>query len=875
MTIKKLKSKLAISTSIGILLFSAFAPPALAFSNANTAYSEDNISVDIKQIKEIAETTLIDVNSLILPSQSLAETAALMVELDNIETEGVFYTGTDVLKYLYPKDTAEQLKTESVTAEQVVQWLASIGYTATVINRSLTTDEIKKNLDNSQPMLTVLEGQNDEDWLNKTSAGMLYAHDDVETGTETGNLHESFIKTYNYGEATIQDGAEAEPFQFSATSENPDEIQRTNSFKWVKTITDLKKDPSWENREQIREDRKSGIFNTTLIKEGSNIVEADFIDQDVMHLWGADTSDSSDVSTTKLDAVALINLYFDSEHQKTVADLNNFANLSEDEDISSKQIEDWYSSLGFVFDTIDGKLTKSFTKTLGSEGKLYLTVLDAVKADNPRKNEAVIGVGFADNTIAYTVDWVNVKGEQINPQYIVDYSLSTAITTQNEKMRNFDYDVVRRDGFEGSTYYSWDYNTETTIYNIRQKDSPTPTETPFTNSEPTNSNSTNSVSLPVATYYTAPDFGVRETQGQEPWCSEYVAAAAINTIGKAKELGKPITTAKEIMRAYKPGVPDDELTTMTGGDIGESLKHLQETYQVTADVENHSLSFEEVKKEIDSDKIIQLDGYDINETAERGTMENPGHSLAIVGYVLPADGNTAVHTPYYEIWNPWWEKTFYISTNFDTMLMGGVEYEWTRTWHNWRKTDAGATVNVSSDVEHQKVGSNVNPAAIPTYSSPTIFNPLGKKINNQVVSQMGSETTGQAYFVGSKYGYAISGDNQKMRVRKNKNTKMITLGLGLNFRDSVNALGSGRTTALVSGVGLAVVVAVAAFFPEGVAALEFVNKLAGTFVGKIITGMLGLPGDLKTGAIAIFLASLGKYLYDSYKIEGAYQSAIG
>ncbi|MFK4782214.1 hypothetical protein ACI1SV_11795, partial [Lactococcus petauri] len=50
---------------------------------------------------------------------------------------------SDVLKYFYPKYTAEQLRGATITPKQAVEWLHTKGYTASIIDRPLTTTEIK------------------------------------------------------------------------------------------------------------------------------------------------------------------------------------------------------------------------------------------------------------------------------------------------------------------------------------------------------------------------------------------------------------------------------------------------------------------------------------------------------------------------------------------------------------------------------------------------------------------------------------------------------------------------------------------------------------------------------------------------------------
>ncbi|MGY0191497.1 hypothetical protein ACQ7AI_12040, partial [Lactococcus petauri] len=82
---------------------------------------------------------------------------------------------------------------------------------------------------------------------------------------------------------------------------------------------------------------------------------------------------------------------------------------------------------------------------------------------------------------------------------------------------------------------------------------------------------------------------------------------------------------------------------------------MKTNYNTVADVENRTLSFAEVKKEIDAGGTISIDGYNSESTDAPGTGENLGHQVSIVGYVTPTSGT---QTPYYVVWNPWWQTTF-------------------------------------------------------------------------------------------------------------------------------------------------------------------------------------------------------------------------
>lgn len=308
MKFKKLLVQLVMSLGIVFVLFSYTGPIAYAFTSVNTTGSKEGVKVSVKQIEQLAKPSWQIIQARDSRdgeiSQSLAATVAAVVNADT-KNDGYCYASS-MLKWLYPKDNAEQLKNENVTAEQAVAWLNSIGYTASIVNRPLTTAEIRTSLDKASPIITIFASQNAANWLEKETTGVLYAHDDVEAGKE--KLHQSFIKTAYHGELFIEDGAEKNPFKFSDQYDNPDTIVANTDYKWVKSITDIKKDPTWDSSRTISANRASGVFNVKLTKSGTNITQADFTDKDVKDLYRKypKTNKSSD---TKLAAVSLINLY--------------------------------------------------------------------------------------------------------------------------------------------------------------------------------------------------------------------------------------------------------------------------------------------------------------------------------------------------------------------------------------------------------------------------------------------------------------------------------------------------------------------------------------------------------------------------------------
>lgn len=704
---------------------------------------QNKVSVDIKQIKELAGIQFNPDAST--PSQALATTVAALVSHDSVGPQGNLSTAATtqtVLKYIYPNYTAQQLTGATITPDQAVAWLHSVGYTATIINRPLTTTEIKADLDKSEPIVTILTNQNVNDWLRQNYAGILYAHDDVTAGTQT--LHKSFIKSVNYGETEIQDGQEAAAFSFPDETSQPDPVAQQDSFKWVSTITDIKQDPSWTNSQSIVGSKATGIFASKLSKSGTQS-ELDFTDKSVTGLLNKYPHTNTDQST-KLAAVSLINLYEDAAHQKTVADLDSYLKISAETYISVQQIENWYQNLGFDFDTIKGRAPMALTQAINNSGRLYLTLLDASSAKNTVKNTAVIGAGYIDNSFGGYMPLIDsVKDwEQIEPSFVE--TPTTPFSQIKQEMDTFDYSSLilglgEYGGTNGGTY-----SENTTIYNIRAKGLPDSKEvTKAPTSTVTTPTQVSNVKPAVnASYVFNPNFQIRETQGQQPWCSEYVNAAAVNTVNKTIPYSSPIT-AQAIMQADLPKLSSAVLAQTPGDSIQNIFKIMASKYGVTADVINRPLTFAEVKAQIDKGEIVQIDADSQKLSTADGTV---GHALAIVGYVMPVN---STGTPYYEVWNPWWNGIFYLSANSKTFTLSGLTLTWDRTWTNWRKSSAVGTI--ASDTVKQGIDGSTRKNIINTNFSiqtkiigpfNSILNPMKNKnivlnssIDSAPVKQLG------------------------------------------------------------------------------------------------------------------------------------------
>lgn len=1013
-----------VSLGVGLLLFSSIAPSAAAFTVQQSVTNENNVSVNIKQIENFKNLFS---NVHAKPSDSLAQTLVSVLSHDKVGENGnltVFATVRDVLKYTYPNATEDQLNGLTINGEQAVNWLHHVGYTATLVNRPLTTDEIKKELDASDPIIPILTNQNKDNWLDDSLAGVLYAHDDVEAGTE--KLHKSFIETIGLGEAMVEDGQEAQPITFPDQSGAIDPIQSNDKYLWAQTIMNVKQDPSATNVQTLNTNTKNGVFASKVTNAGtSSTVEftdpllnglknkvpdspaitfsasaqnkgwlpeskygapidpgsglrIEAMKASLYHLpqgesggvsytafvqgtgwqaeqsnggvagttgkalrmeaikmrltgslaqkysityaayvegkgWTAYSKDNAMAGTTgqsrkitalsvylqkkklpkapsdetKRSAVALVNLYEDAAHQKTVADLETFAGVAPTAAITSKQVMDWYHYLGLVFDTQNGRFSKAKSMAINKSGRLYYTFLKAKTAPDNIQNWGMIGMGYSDNSFNYSPQQ-SFLNEDFAPSMYWSQRANENFSQTNDRMKTYDYDHIFTLDEQGKQ--ASEYEEEVTLYNIRAKESTdtvdvnTPIDSPSSPVTPVNAIN--------AAYHPLAHFIPSGTQGQEPWCSEYISASAINTVNQitAATPQNSRVTAQGVMQAFYPNVGLDQLKTMSGVKIDEYLKVLQSKYQVTTDVENRTLNFNEVKKELDAGQMIQMDVYDQNETLPQGSEGNEGHALAIVGYILPADGDTAKHAPYYEVWNPWWGNTFYVSSKSPYFNLAGTQYKWARTWHNWRKVTTSTTTKTAPVIAQQKVASAPNPEAIKVKTLPQLspkvqlYNPktpnptdylfqdcplpISSNLNN-FASQMGNNIRTYTTTHGVRYGISLRDDRNYMNAWRNKYTKKGTYNLSAQrFRSTIIDLIDFNSAIAKWGLSTCVIMAIIAIAQ----AIPVVDAIVDSVVA--IVG-LAIGGGIDIAAVYELCDNVIRLVDAQMKIEGQFNAIPG
>lgn len=166
---------------------------------------------------------------------------------------------------------------------------------------------------------------------------------------------------------------------------------------------------------------------------------------------------------------------------------------------------------------------------------------------------------------------------------------------------------------------------------------------------------------------------VYETQGSEPWCYYYSIAAALNN-----QKGSQLTTASKLIHQRFPTATEQQLLDgkfVTNDSIKSILSFVNKTYNKNIKFENNLLSFEQVKTELTNNASIS-----IGMTAP----ENIGHSINLIGYTAPKDGDIKNYPVYYYYWNPWWKDTFVVSSNTTHLQLAQCNYKLAHSTYNFR-----------------------------------------------------------------------------------------------------------------------------------------------------------------------------------------------
>lgn len=193
---------------------------------------------------------------------------------------------------------------------------------------------------------------------------------------------------------------------------------------------------------------------------------------------------------------------------------------------------------------------------------------------------------------------------------------------------------------------------------------------------------------------------VYETQTNQPWCQDFTMAAAIN-----HQAGKQVTSASDIIHKSYPNATESQLMDInwiTKQNLSDIISYVNKAYNYSIKIEGNKLPFSMIKKEIENNAPIITD---------LKSSTTYGHSIVLMGYTAPKNGDITSYPPYYFYWNPWWEDTFIVSSNSKYMTLGQTKYEWYRTLYNFRRgkyqDKIGTVVTLQSFASHYQTGENI------------------------------------------------------------------------------------------------------------------------------------------------------------------------
>lgn len=172
-----------------------------------------------------------------------------------------------------------------------------------------------------------------------------------------------------------------------------------------------------------------------------------------------------------------------------------------------------------------------------------------------------------------------------------------------------------------------------------------------------------------------PNWTAYELQGDEPWCLFVASSVVLNNLA-----GKKISTAREIVKGIFPKATEQQLKDekfIASGKLTDSIKYMNNKYNKKIAFKNKTLSFPEVKQEID-----QHAPFVINLKAINGA--STAHSLVLVGYTAPKNKDYEKNPPMYYYWNPWWKEIFVASSKAPTLKLNAGTYKWTDTLVNFK-----------------------------------------------------------------------------------------------------------------------------------------------------------------------------------------------
>jgi len=275
--------------------------------------------------------------------------------------------------------------------------------------------------------------------------------------------------------------------------------------------------------------------------------------------------------------------------------------------------------------------------------------------------------------------------------------VSLTITTNNEQ-------PIQLDGLNQNVFYNY-MNTKQPLLTINTTDVPTeiPTSQPSKTidiTEPTAQPNLRAARALVEVETNILPWNVYETQGDQPWCQNFTMAATIN-----HQAGKQVTSASDIIHKSYPNATESQLMDVNWiiqQNLYDIINYVNKAYNYSIKYEGNKLPFSMVKNEIENNAPII--------TNFKSSTAN-AHSLVLMGYTAPKNGDIALYPPFYFYWNPWWEDTFIVSSNSKYMILGQSNYEWYGTLYNFRRgkyqDKIGTVVTLQSFASHYQTGENI------------------------------------------------------------------------------------------------------------------------------------------------------------------------
>lgn len=193
---------------------------------------------------------------------------------------------------------------------------------------------------------------------------------------------------------------------------------------------------------------------------------------------------------------------------------------------------------------------------------------------------------------------------------------------------------------------------------------------------------------------------VYETQTNQPWCQNFTMAATIN-----HQAGKQVTSASDIIHKSYPNATESQLMDVNWiikQNLYDITNYVNKAYNYSIKLESNKLPFSMIKNEIENNAPVVTD--------LKSSTAN-GHSIVLMGFTAPKNGDITSYPPYYFYWNPWWEDTFIVSSNSKYMTLGQTKYEWYRTLYNFRRgkyqDKIGTVVTLQSFASQYQTGENI------------------------------------------------------------------------------------------------------------------------------------------------------------------------